>query len=205
MARDDRINANAVPGRTDHGWPRLARVVEDADGRLVEVLMAGDVAALLGISRQRVHQLASRRDFPPPLDGPSAGGPAMWARLDVEEWRLRKRRSGRPAEAPDRPTGYAMDIRVAFDPRFAPSPGRKQALAETMSGLASRGLVELEVLWLGDGARVRLGVVAMTLEEATATACKIVQLRVTLGAGIAPEWATTVTVESVEELGQYVG
>src|SRR2546425_3899212 len=122
MARDDRINANAVPGRTDHGWPRLARVVEDADGRLVEVLMAGDVAALLGISRQRVHQLASRRDFPPPLDGPSAGGPAMWARLDVEEWRLRERRAGRPAPGPGTTPRHTLGIPGGPFPRVPPPP-----------------------------------------------------------------------------------
>lgn len=43
-----------------------------------------EIAALLGVSRQRVHQLAARKDFPKPLAVLHAG--KVWRRRDVEAW-----------------------------------------------------------------------------------------------------------------------
>ena len=43
-----------------------------------------------GISRQRVHELAARPDFPQPVARLSAG--MIWRRADVEDW---MRRTGR--------------------------------------------------------------------------------------------------------------
>jgi predicted DNA-binding transcriptional regulator AlpA len=50
------------------------------------VKLAGisEIAALLGVSRQRANQLAKREDFPRPLDR-IASGP-VWKRSDIERW-----------------------------------------------------------------------------------------------------------------------
>lgn len=46
-----------------------------------------EIAELLGVSRQRVHQLAQSDGFPEPTARLSAG--LIWAREDVEEWAKR--------------------------------------------------------------------------------------------------------------------
>ena len=43
-----------------------------------------EVAALLGVSRQRAHQLALREGFPKPTAKLAAG--LIWLRKDVETW-----------------------------------------------------------------------------------------------------------------------
>ena len=43
-----------------------------------------EVAALLGVSRQRAHQLAKRDDFPEPTARLAAG--LIWQAEDVERW-----------------------------------------------------------------------------------------------------------------------
>ena len=53
-----------------------------------------EIAELLGVSQQRVHQLLTRPDFPEPVVVLAIG--SIWRREDVEEW---ARRTGRlPAE-----------------------------------------------------------------------------------------------------------
>jgi predicted DNA-binding transcriptional regulator AlpA len=46
-------------------------------------LRVGDVADLLGVSRQRADQLRHRQDFPTPIE---VAGRRMWRRIDVEAW-----------------------------------------------------------------------------------------------------------------------
>jgi predicted DNA-binding transcriptional regulator AlpA len=185
---------------------RLARVVEALDGRLIEVLTASEVAGVLGVTRQRVYQLADRQGFPSPLGQDDVDSRAtLWSRLEVEEWNLKTRTAGRPPSEPVGPTGFAIDMKVTFDARFGPSDAGRAALKEAMSRLASRGLVKPEVAWIGDAAQVRLGVAAFDRDEAVATASKIVKLRASLEARIAPEWAITTTIFDVEVLGDYIG
>jgi predicted DNA-binding transcriptional regulator AlpA len=54
-----------------------------------------DVAAFLGVSRERVTQLAKRADFPASLG--LVGKSLVWLRGDVEQWaKAWDRRGGRP-------------------------------------------------------------------------------------------------------------
>lgn len=43
-----------------------------------------EIAELLGVTRQRVHQLRQLEDFPRPTATIAAG--AIWLREDVEQW-----------------------------------------------------------------------------------------------------------------------
>lgn len=43
-----------------------------------------EVADMLGVSRQRVHQLAARPSFPKPVAVLAAG--TIWRRVDIERW-----------------------------------------------------------------------------------------------------------------------
>lgn len=58
-----------------------------------ELVGVAEIAAMLGVSRQRVDQLAAAEDFPPPLAELAAG--RIWARAAVEEWM-----AGEPARLP---------------------------------------------------------------------------------------------------------
>ena len=49
-----------------------------------ELVGVAEIAELLGVTRQRVHQLAKTADFPKPLAELSAG--AIWDKADVEVW-----------------------------------------------------------------------------------------------------------------------
>lgn len=51
-----------------------------------------EIATMLGVSRQRVHQLARRADFPAPEAVLSAG--AIWRREAIEQWIERTGRAG---------------------------------------------------------------------------------------------------------------
>jgi len=51
-----------------------------------------DVAQLLGISKQRAHQLAQREDFPSPVEASVPG--RLWRRRDVITWAQRSYRGG---------------------------------------------------------------------------------------------------------------
>jgi hypothetical protein len=57
----------------------------------VELVTSGDAGRILGVSRQRVHQLRDTyRDFPDPVG--QVGGRDVWRRTDIERW---ARRHGR--------------------------------------------------------------------------------------------------------------
>lgn len=49
-----------------------------------ELVGAAEVADLLGVSRQRVHQLSGQPSFPKPVAVLAAG--SIWRRIDIERW-----------------------------------------------------------------------------------------------------------------------
>lgn len=56
---------------------------------------AAEVAEFLGVTRQRVHSLTRRKDFPKPVAVLAAG--KIWRRRDIERWdAAHARRPGRP-------------------------------------------------------------------------------------------------------------
>ena len=55
-----------------------------------ELMGVAEIAELLGVSRQRVHQLSKAPEFPAPIAELSAG--AIWEREAVETW---ARKTGR--------------------------------------------------------------------------------------------------------------
>jgi predicted DNA-binding transcriptional regulator AlpA len=59
-----------------------------------------EVAQLLGVSRQQVHRLAAREDFPTPVAVLASG--RIWLLRDVERWGREHagRRPGRPETRP---------------------------------------------------------------------------------------------------------
>lgn len=58
---------------------------------------AAEVAAMLGVTRQQVHRLARRKDFPKPVAVLEAG--RIWRCADIEKW-LRDNENRRPGPAP---------------------------------------------------------------------------------------------------------
>jgi len=53
--------------------------------RLVDELVGtAEIAVMLGVTKQRVHQLAASASFPKPVAVLSAG--TIWLREDIEEW-----------------------------------------------------------------------------------------------------------------------
>ncbi len=50
----------------------------------IELMGVAEVAKLLGVSSQRVSQLAAQESFPEPLARLAAG--PVWERTDVEKW-----------------------------------------------------------------------------------------------------------------------
>lgn len=61
---------------------------------------AAEAAALLGVSRQQVHRLAARADFPEPLDTLATGRVWLWAELELWAREHADRRRGRPETRP---------------------------------------------------------------------------------------------------------
>lgn len=59
-------------------------MIEDMDKTRIRLMGASEIAELLGVSRQRASQLASRRDFPEPVAVLRQGG--VWLAEDVEAW-----------------------------------------------------------------------------------------------------------------------
>lgn len=55
------------------------------------LLGVAEIAELLGVSRQRVHQLAARDDFPRPTAELSAG--KVWDAAAIERWQAASGRS----------------------------------------------------------------------------------------------------------------
>ena len=51
---------------------------------MVDLVSRVEIADLLGVSQQRVHQLLERSDFPPPIAELAIG--QVWRRADVERW-----------------------------------------------------------------------------------------------------------------------
>jgi predicted DNA-binding transcriptional regulator AlpA len=63
-----------------------------------QLMTKADIAELLGVSRERVSQLAARGDFPTSLG--QVGKSLVWSRGAVERWAEQwVRRSGRPPRA----------------------------------------------------------------------------------------------------------
>jgi len=54
------------------------------DGELLRLVGAHEIRSLLGVSRQRVYQLAGRSDFPQPVATLAQG--KIWAIDDIEAW-----------------------------------------------------------------------------------------------------------------------
>jgi predicted DNA-binding transcriptional regulator AlpA len=52
--------------------------------RIVELVGVAEIAVLLGVSTQRVHQLAASPNFPKPVAVLSAG--MIWQLSDIEQW-----------------------------------------------------------------------------------------------------------------------
>lgn len=75
-----------------------------------------EIASLLGVTRQRVHQITSEPDFPQPVARLNAG--AIWLTTDVETWRNKMRPLNTvrapevPARDPERPQDDPWDANV---------------------------------------------------------------------------------------------
>ena len=54
------------------------------DGKPTRLAGAHEIRELLGVSRQRVYQLAARPDFPEPIAFLAQG--KVWAVDDIEQW-----------------------------------------------------------------------------------------------------------------------
>ncbi len=65
---------------------------------VAELVGTAEIAAMIGVTQQRVHQLKRQPDFPEPLA--VLTGITIWRRADVEEW---ARRTGRLPAEEDRP------------------------------------------------------------------------------------------------------
>lgn len=94
--RNNQVRGDVVSARvcTEEVHESEAREPDTPD-----LLAAPDVAALLGVSRQRVHQLQSdRADFPAPYARLGSG--PIWTRPAIESFgRTWARRPGRPGRA----------------------------------------------------------------------------------------------------------
>jgi predicted DNA-binding transcriptional regulator AlpA len=94
----DRVNLGVRVVQVDVKTPELAEL-DALRPDTPELLAASDVAELLGVSRQRVHQLhADRADFPAPYARLGSG--PIWTRPAIEAFdRSWLRKPGRPAKA----------------------------------------------------------------------------------------------------------
>lgn len=72
--------------------PGALTIVKDnaREAPRMDLMGAQEVAELLGVSRQRVHQLAERPDFPRPVATLAAG--KIWRGEDVRAWAARHRK-----------------------------------------------------------------------------------------------------------------
>jgi prophage regulatory protein len=68
------------------------------DGERIRLVGAHEIRDLLGVSRQRVYQLAARSDFPQPVATLAQG--KIWSLSDVEAWIGTHRAGGRDKPAP---------------------------------------------------------------------------------------------------------
>jgi predicted DNA-binding transcriptional regulator AlpA len=67
-------------------------------GQVYHLVGAQEIAEMLGISRQRLTQLASRADFPEPVAELAQG--RVWETAAIREW---ARKTGRLADEDDKP------------------------------------------------------------------------------------------------------
>ena len=94
--------AIATTGASIAGWLGVEAITDDeADRRLTDppipdLVGTPEAGEILGVSRQRVHQLRQREDFPPPVVELGAG--PVWTQMSIEafdeSW---TRKPGRPA------------------------------------------------------------------------------------------------------------
>lgn len=54
---------------------------------LASLVTAVQVADLLGVTRQRVHQLTAQEDFPEPKGRVGSHGTRLWDRTEIVSWR----------------------------------------------------------------------------------------------------------------------
>lgn len=104
-----------------------------AESNMPDIVSAPEVGEILGVSRQRVHQLlAENKSFPPPLLRLGAG--PIWLRSTIEAWAATPRRAGRPR-------GNVIGLMEALEDRIvkdanapvvgAPETVRKRAAKST--------------------------------------------------------------------------
>jgi predicted DNA-binding transcriptional regulator AlpA len=62
--------------------------------RIPPLVGPAEIAQLLGVSRQRVTQLAAHPDFPPPAQELVMG--KVWLRSDIESWARKRGRTLHP-------------------------------------------------------------------------------------------------------------
>ncbi|MFI6603837.1 hypothetical protein ACIBHX_47040 [Nonomuraea sp. NPDC050536] len=112
---DDVVRELAPPGRRAEPTPALllaalGEIVNRAPDQR-DLVGAVEVAKILDVSRQRVHQLAERPDFPRPRYELAAG--KLWARADIIAYKAKwPRRVGRPRKTSE-PTEPKQNTRKA--------------------------------------------------------------------------------------------
>jgi len=127
--------------------PELARQVATRD--LPELVGISEIAALLGVSRQRVHGLTNRDDFPEPI-ARLASGP-VWTRpsirLFAQAWKRKPRRQSK-AEADDLAAGIlSRSGRFRRDPNVTDTVGPKDAeLVMDLIRNASKGRLRFDAM-----------------------------------------------------------
>jgi predicted DNA-binding transcriptional regulator AlpA len=79
------------------GHSRVTIVIR-MDGDFPRLVGAHEIRSMLGVSRQRVYQLAARPDFPKPIAHLAQG--KVWSVDDIEAW-MESRRGVRRPPSPD--------------------------------------------------------------------------------------------------------
>lgn len=99
------VDVDDAVGVEVYTWDEVERRSER--GGLPELVGPAEAAEILGVSRQRIHQLANQPSFPEPLVKVKMG--TLWAATAIEAFAQRGRRPGRPAPShtgdADRSTG----------------------------------------------------------------------------------------------------
>jgi hypothetical protein len=147
--------AAAVAGTPE--WPVVhaqATAADELDRQpappdIPELVGTSEIAAILGVSRQRAHALAHRDDFPEPIARLASG--SVWTRPSierfVESW---KRKPGRPSkeEADDLAAGIlSRSGRFRRDPNVTDTVGPKDAeLAMDLIRNASKGRLRFDAI-----------------------------------------------------------
>lgn len=63
-------------------------------GMRLDLVSATEIAVMLGLSRQRVQQLASSGELPEPLGVLEVSHTKIWLRADIEAWMEARRNKG---------------------------------------------------------------------------------------------------------------